>query len=55
VLIHDYKDKPEGCFTRESVDQLFHPLFETMRVQDTNTVVENRGLRFYYQILLRRL
>ena len=36
------------------MDEVFHPLFEVMRVQDTNTVEGDRSLRFYYQVLLRR-
>jgi len=54
VLIHNYKDTPQGCLTRASVDEMFHPLFENVRVIDRDIVEKDRSLRFYYQVLLRR-
>jgi SAM-dependent methyltransferase len=54
VLLPNYKDSPRGCVTQQSVEDLFHPLFEAMRVVDTGTVDPDGALRYNYAAWLRR-
>ncbi len=55
LLIPNYKDTTtRGCVTQQSVEEMFHPLFEVMRVVDTGTVEHGGGLRYYYSAWLRK-
>lgn len=55
LLIPNYKDSTtRGCVTQQSVEEMFHPLFEVMRVVDTGTVDADGGLRYNYSAWLRK-
>jgi SAM-dependent methyltransferase len=55
LLMPNYKDTAtRGCVTQQSVEELFHPLFEVMRVVDTGTVDAAGGLRYNYSAWLRK-
>jgi SAM-dependent methyltransferase len=53
AVVPTFKDSVKGCFTRENAAGAFSPLFEVLRVVETNGL-EGEAVRDFYSIMLRR-
>ncbi len=55
IMIPNYKDSTtRGCVTQQTVEEMFEPLYDVMRVVDTGTVDADGGLRYNYSAWLRK-